>query len=224
MGKLIFITGTDTDVGKTYITGLIGRSLLARDKNVITMKPLQTGSSGISEDIITHRKIMGIDLHRFDLDGITNPYNFPFPASPHLSARISKVEIDIKKIKNNISHLSKNFDYVIIEGAGGLIVPITGKYTIVDLISDLRLPVIVVTTPKIGTLNHTFLSLEFLKNRKVDVLSVIYNNYTNKEDEITLDNIMTMKYFYPEIPFIETKDIERVVDIIEKDNRLLFQF
>ncbi|MCA1928212.1 MAG: AAA family ATPase, partial [Calditerrivibrio sp.] len=85
-------------------------------------------------------------------------------------------------------------------------------------------PVIVVTTPKIGTLNHTFLSLEFLKNRKVDVLSVIYNNYTNKEDEITLDNIMTMKYFYPEIPFIETKDIERVVDIIEKDNRLLFQF
>lgn len=219
MGKLIFISGTDTGIGKTYVTGLIAKYLLQRKKKVITMKPVQTGCSGISEDILTHRKIMGTNLDSFDLDGTTNPYNLFFPSSPHLSAKINNIEIDIEKIKNNISQLSQNFEYVLIEGAGGLMVPINGKYTIIDLIFDLKLPIILVTKPKLGTLNHTFLSLEVLKNKNINVLSVIYNNYTNQKDEIVLDNIMTMKYFYPEITFIEIEDIESVVDIIENTDK-----
>lgn len=211
MAKLIFITGTDTGVGKTYITGLIGYNLLAKGFKTITMKPVQTGCKYISEDIITHRQIMDIGLTKYDLDGTTNPYNFAYPASPHLSATLENKIIDIEKIFSCIRKLSDDFDYLLIEGVGGLYVPIKGRYCVIDLIKDIGAPVVLVTSPRLGTLNHTFLSLEALKNKNIPIISIIYNDYFKEEDKIKLNNIETIKDFYPDIDFFTLNDLQKMI-------------
>lgn len=211
MAKLIFITGTDTGIGKTYITGLLGFHLLTRGFKTITMKPVQTGCSGISEDIVTHRQLMGIGLTKYDLDGTTNPYNFTYPASPHLSAAMENKIIDLEKIFTCINKLSDDFEYLLIEGVGGLSVPIKEKYCVIDLIKDVGAPVMLVTSPRLGTLNHTFLSLESLKNRNIPIMSIIYNNYFKEEDRININNIETIKDFYPDIELLTLEDLPGVI-------------
>lgn len=211
--KLIFITGTDTGIGKTYITGTIAKILMELNISVTTMKPIQTGSIDIADDIITHRKIMGIKPTDFDLDHTTNPYNLPFPASPHLSAKLANIDIDINKIKENISILTKHYNVILIEGAGGILVPIKETYTFVDLIKEINADVILVTTPKLGTLNHTFLTIELLKNREIKLFCVVYNTFFTEKDEIMTNNLLTMKKFYPSINFITPNEIKNLLEL-----------
>ena len=93
--SVIFITGIDTGAGKSIATGLIARYLYKNNKSVITQKIVQTGCEKISEDIALHRKIMGIDLNEDDKKGLTCPYTFKYPASPHLAAQMEQKEIDL---------------------------------------------------------------------------------------------------------------------------------
>ena len=128
--KYIFITGTDTSVGKTIITGLLARFLLDKGFSVITQKWIQTGFS-FPKDLYTHLKIM-----KKSKDYIKNYinyvslYNFKFPSSPHLASKLENKKINIDRIKNSLEKLFE-FDYVIIEGIGGLYVPLTIKITLI---------------------------------------------------------------------------------------------
>ena len=106
MHKHIFISGIDTDCGKTYVTGLLAKNLLNQGFKCITSKFVQTGCIGISEDILAHRKAMGIDLLPEDKDGTTCPFVYTFPASPHLSANIDQRPFEIESIKQAISKQS----------------------------------------------------------------------------------------------------------------------
>jgi dethiobiotin synthetase len=123
--SIYFIAGIDTDAGKTYATGLVAKYLLNSKISVVTQKFAQTGCVGISEDIQTHRKIMNIDLMNVDKDGTTCPYVFDYPASPHLAAKMQNKTIDIDKINSSSKKLNKEFEVVLLEGVGGLNVPIT---------------------------------------------------------------------------------------------------
>ena len=133
MGKSIFITGTDTCVGKTVITGCLAALLLRKGKKVAVYKPVQCGNllkGRISSPDLAHiKKISGIPNNC-----LFNDYSFKFASSPHLAAELENKKIDSGIIKKHCKELSEKFDFVLIEGAGGLIVPLTRGYSVIDLI------------------------------------------------------------------------------------------
>ena len=155
MKRAYFVTGIDTDAGKSIVTGVLARALSARGERVITQKFIQTGCDGLSEDIETHRRIMGIGLLPEDEDGTTCPIVFTYPASPHLAAAIDGRDIDLTLIGRSTEKLLQKYDTVLIEGAGGLYVPLSEAYRTIDYVAEHGLPVVLVTSPRLGSINHT---------------------------------------------------------------------
>ena len=233
MTKTIFISGIDTEVGKTMVTGVIARDCIKNNINAITQKLTQTGVVGLAEDIITHRKIMGIELSEFDIKGTTCPYVFKTPASPHLAAELENTEINHEKIKQATNELEKKFDLVLLEGAGGLHVPINNKVNIIDYIQENNYPLILVASSKLGSINHTLLSLELLKNRGIKLLGLVYNEYPNDNADIQKDSIKVferyMSEWFPDIPVIkfpfksDSEDFELSNDNLIKQIMLHFK-
>ena len=181
--SVLFISGIDTDIGKTYATGLLAKALMQQGINVITQKLVQTGvaidSNGemsIADDIVTHRQLMGVPLQPCDLDFTTCPYRYEKPASPHLSARLSNQTLNTAMISEATHRLQANYDVVLLEGAGGLLVPITEQLLTLDYIAEQGYPIVLVTSGRLGSINHTLLSLEAIKSRGLTVHSVIYNH------------------------------------------------
>jgi dethiobiotin synthetase len=195
MEQTVFISAIDTDAGKSIITGLMAKYLKNQGYNTITQKFIQTGCLEVSEDIETHRKIMGEDLNSFDIDRTTCPYIFTYPASPHLAAEIDSAVIDTNVITSATSVLEKNFDRVLLEGAGGLFVPITRSYLTIDYIEENNLPLILVTSSKLGSINHTLMSLEIIKNRGINLKGVVYNSFPNDSKEIFEDSVKVIEEY-----------------------------
>jgi len=193
MEKVYFITGIDTGCGKTVVTGLLARHLYSRTCKVITFKPVQTGCRHWSNDIETHRNIMEDEYYDEDLQHITCPYILKYPSSPHLAAKKEKVVIDKDFITKNIDILKKKYDVILIEGAGGIMVPWTNDYLQIDYIQENNFPVILVTHSKLGSINHTLLTLEICKQRNIEVKAVIYNNFIQNEE---LDIINDSREFF----------------------------
>ena len=165
--KEYIIGGIDTDCGKTYATGVLAKKLQEAGHSLITSKLIQTGSTGISEDIIEHRRLMGMELTNEDLSGQTCPYVLSYPASPHLAAKIDDKEIDLEVLRKSAKTLLKQYEIVLCEAAGGLMVPITNNYCTANYIKDNELTLILVASSKLGSINHTLLSLELcLKNQR----------------------------------------------------------
>lgn len=181
---VIFIAGIDTDIGKTIATGWYANKLAAHGVSVITQKMVQTGCEGISVDILTHRKIQGIALTDEDKQGITCPYVFRYPCSPHLAAKLEQREICSKTIEKSTALLCEKYDCVLLEGAGGLLVPYNERETTLDYIEQKGYPLILVTSGKLGSINHTLLSLAVCKQRNINLLSLIYNRYPSKDELI----------------------------------------
>ncbi|WP_227429395.1 dethiobiotin synthase [Psychrobacter sp. I-STPA6b] len=178
---VLFITGIDTDIGKTYATGWLAKTMQAQGKKVITQKLVQTGCIGIADDILTHRQMMGIDLQQVDKDGITCPYVYPKPASPHFSASLVGEKINPEIILKATKQLEAEYDIVLLEGAGGVLVPLNDDLLTLDYISDCQYPVVLVTSGRLGSINHTLLSIEAISNRGLQLHSVIYNHYLGGE-------------------------------------------
>ena len=182
--SVLFISGIDTDIGKTYATGMIAKALMQHGVNVITQKLVQTGvainsDSGdmnIADDIITHRQLMGIALQPCDLNFTTCPYRYEKPASPHLSAALANETLNPSVITRATKILQADYDVVLLEGAGGLLVPITEQILTLDYIAEQGYPVILVTSGRLGSINHTLLSLEAINSRGLKLHSVIYNH------------------------------------------------
>lgn len=200
--SIYFVTAIDTDAGKSIATGYMARFLQEKGQKVITQKMIQTGCQGIAEDLITHREIMGIDLLPEDTDYTTCPQVFSYPASPHLAAEIDNQPVNIEAIKNSTRLLSQKYDSILLEGAGGLHVPLNSKTNIIDYIQQEQYPVILVTSSKLGSINHTLLSIEVLKNRGIQLKGIVYNHFPQKSEFIFNDSIKIFKQFlnkwYPE--------------------------
>lgn len=188
-----FITGIDTDTGKTVATGLMARYLKDRGESVITQKFAQTGCKGISEDILAHRQIMDMEPTKWDKNKQTCPYVFDYPASPHLAAALQNQEIDPDVIHNATKSLEKEFDYLLIEGVGGIYVPINDRISLLDYLEEHKYPLIVVTSSKLGSINHTLLTLEIAMHRNIPVHGLIYNHYPNENQLILDDSINVFK-------------------------------
>lgn len=205
MSKL-FITAIDTDAGKTIITGLLAKYFLEKGKKVITQKIAQTGCKNSSEDIEMHRKIMQLPMQEADKKGYTCPYIFNYPASPHLAASMEKQEIVPEKIIEAANYLEKQYETVIMEGVGGLMVPLTENYTVLDFIVEHCLDTVLVTNAKLGSINHSLLTLKVMEQKKINLKMLIYNKMHKEESEITKDTERFLKEYlnrhFPEATFV----------------------
>jgi len=186
--SVIAIIGIDTDIGKTVATGLLGRYLLGQGRRVITQKPVQTGCSGLAEDILVHRRLMGLELQPEDHQGLTGSYVFAKPCSPHLAASLAGQAIDPAVIRQATRTLAERYDMVLLEGAGGLHVPLTEDLTFLDYLEQEGWPLIVVSSPRLGSINHTLSTLELARHRGLKVLGILYNRYLESDPVIAEDS------------------------------------
>ena len=186
----LFITGIDTDIGKTYATGILARHLLSSGKSVITQKLIQTGvTAPIADDIRTHRTLMNVPLMDVDTDGTTCPLTFVKPASPHLSARLENRTINLDDITHATDKLNERFNIVLLEGAGGVLVPINDHILTLDYIATHDYPVIVVTSARLGSINHTLLTLEAIHARGLRLFAVVFNHHFDTDGDISAETI-----------------------------------
>ncbi len=210
--KIYFVSGIDTDCGKTIVTGAIARYLHQAGRAVITQKLIQTGCEGLSEDILKHRQIMGIDLFPEDRDGTTCPYVLKHPASPHLAAELDQLDISLEKIGQATATLGSRYETVLLEGAGGLFVPIFRGHYIIDYIRDNSLPLLLVTSAKVGSINHTLLSLKMCEHYGIKIHALIYNHFPCEDPLVINDSREIFKTYlsenHPDTNFYEMEDIE----------------
>lgn len=209
--EAIFITGIDTDAGKTYATASYARLLENGGYGVVTQKFIQTGCVGRSEDIDRHRELLGTGELPEDREHLTAPVIFTYPASAQLAARIDGREIDLEVIDAARKRLEDRYDIVLVEGAGGLMVPITDDYFAIDYAAERNLPVILVTNSRLGSINHTVLSLEAIKNRGMKLHSVLYNTYFDRDAEISADTRgFIARYVERHFPGTEVTDVPTI--------------
>lgn len=173
----LFITGIDTDAGKTYATAWLAGRLAAQGRRVITQKFIQTGNVGRSEDIEAHRRLTGTGMLPEDAEGLTAPLIFSYPASAQLAARIDGRPIDLSIIDRARNELARRYDDVLIEGAGGLMVPLTDTFMAIDYAATRDLPLALVTNSRLGSINHTILSLEAIRARRLQLPYILYNTF-----------------------------------------------
>lgn len=195
MKQTIFISGIGTNVGKSYATGWLANQLTAKGEKVITLKMIQTGDDGYSEDIDIHRQVMNLPMLPVDLDFTTAPIIMTYPASPHLAARIDGIDIDLSKIERSQKKLYQDYDTILMEGAGGLMVPITESLLTIDYVADRRLPLALVTNGQLGSINHTLLSLEAIRSRNIDLRYVIYNTFFDDDKTIAAETLDYLKKY-----------------------------
>lgn len=174
---VIGIVGIDTDIGKTVCTGVLARALGQSGIRVITQKLVQTGCEGIAIDIVQHRKLQGIRLLPEDETGLSCRYVYPYPCSPHMAADLAQEVIDTALITQDTQTLLERFELVLLEAAGGLAVPITSDVTVLDYLTQQAYPVVLVSGAKLGSINHTILSLKACEQAQLPVLRLIYNRY-----------------------------------------------
>ena len=206
MNNVIFVSGIHTDAGKSYATGWLARRLMDEGKRVATLKFIQTGNVGRSEDIDVHRRLMGVELPE-DAREITAPQIFSYPCSPQLAAEIDGRPIDFDAIDSAIDLLAGRYDVVLVEGAGGLMVPLSDDFWTIDYIASRGLPVALVTNGTLGSINHTLLSFEALERRAIPLHSVIYNSHFDSSDaRIAADTTgfieRYLKRRHPSTPFL----------------------
>lgn len=205
-GQVFFISGIDTNVGKTYATGAMAAALAAQGARVTTQKMIQTGCRDESEDIASHRLLQGIGPTEEDRAGLTCPYIFTYPCSPHMAAERDGKTIDTARIAEATRLLGERYDVVLLEGAGGLMVPIDRCRTTIDYIREQGYPVVLVTSGKLGSINHTLLSLAVCRQYGVEVRAVVYNLYPEEDASISENTRQYLagylKKYHPRAAFV----------------------
>ncbi len=169
----IFITGTDTGVGKTVVAGALAAYLRKEGVSVGVMKPMASGT----EDSLFLKKCAGVDD---PLDWIT-PVSFKTPLAPYVASQIEKRKVSFALIEKRFKQLKKKYDFLIVEGVGGLLVPLAPRKTCVDLIQLTRFPALVVSRLGLGTINHTLLTLSEMKRNRLQIKGVLFNAEKNQK-------------------------------------------
>ncbi|MBT3445406.1 dethiobiotin synthase [bacterium] len=182
----LFVTGNDTDIGKTLTTALIVKSLSDKYNRIAVVKPVESGVKNASNSDLYF--IQKINKNNIDNLVFYNFETFKEPLAPLTSSILEDRKVNSMILTNNILKLEKDFDLVIIEGAGGLRVPITKNFEVIDLIKAINATVILVISPFLGTINHTLLSIEAMKSRKISFKGVVINFYPKNPNISELHN------------------------------------
>ena len=214
--KSLFVTGTDTDVGKTCVTASIVKNLRDMDIDVGVMKPFASGykknSNSLSQDVEILMKYS--DSH--DPTDLVNPYFFEIPTSPYDATKILGQKISLQKIIDAYDKLLLSHDLVIVEGIGGLMTPITQNYFVSNLISELDIDTIIVIGSKLGTVNHTMLTYEHCKQMHLKLKGFVINQ--TEPNGYELSNLkqqimeLTNQTVYCTIPYQKNFDLDLYID------------
>jgi len=222
--KSLFITGTDTDVGKTYITAGLAVVIRKMGIDVGVMKPFAAGTAQKkgykSEDIV----IISKAAQACDPENLVNPQFFPIPASPYTAWKNLKIKPKISTILTNFKKLSKLHDVLLVEGMGGIMTPILKNYFVTDLIKDMKIPTVIVTRSRIGTVNHTIMTVKMCEKYKIPVKGIIINDFDSdgyKTKELTRDfKNLTGVPILGSIPFIKDLSNASLYRIFKKSLNL----
>ncbi len=204
----IFITGIGTDVGKTIASAIVTQALQAD-----YWKPIQAGDLDNSDSHKIQRYISNDKTLIHD-----NSYKLNTPASPHLAAQIDEITIDLKKIAEPSFDYAQDLNHLVIEGAGGILVPLNNEDCIIDLIkSDYK--IIVVSRHYLGSINHTLLTIEALKNRNLAVTGIIFSGDENKATEEIILNKTKIKFIgrIENEPYFDQNVIQYYADIFREN-------
>jgi len=188
----IFVAGTDTSVGKTHVCGLLLDFLRKNGSDAGYQKWAATGPEFPPADLAECLRMAGLSLEPA-LVSSQVVYHFALPASPHLAAEQEGKVIDPALIRARYQERLACHDLLIVEGVGGLMVPLNRELLLVDLLRELKIPTLVVAKSGLGTINHTLLSLEALRHRDIPVLGVVLSDATDEEDALLVaDNMHTI--------------------------------
>lgn len=175
MAKGIFVVGTDTGVGKTIVAAGLALVLRERGIRVGVMKPIATGCEGIGRRLISHDAVYLFEAGENEYAPLTSPVRFRNPVAPSVAEVYENPKVDVERILSAFKCLSEIYDYVIVEGIGGLLVPLQGKYHVANLIRDLKLPVLVVSFVGLGAINHALLTVDAAVVRGLKVKGIVFN-------------------------------------------------
>lgn len=216
----LFVTGTDTGVGKTVLSALLGLIYQSAGLKVAYLKPVETGATKgagglIPEDTKFVADVLGLK-ESFD---VLCPYSFEHPVSPHLAARLEKKEFKPQVAQECFKYLQKFYDAVIVEGAGGFLVPLSERYMVADLARDLGLPLVITARPGLGSINHSLLTIAAAVQVELKVAGVVINRYPENPDPVAGDNPRTIAKFsglpvlarVPEIAGLDAKEPARAL-------------
>ena len=231
MGKGLFITGTDTGVGKTFVAAALAAYLRACGYSVGVMKPAETGCREhdgklIPEDALRLKSASG---SAEPIETIC-PYRLPEPLAPSIAAERAGVKIDIDRLRAVYQEICARHDVTLVEGAGGLMVPLLPSYTYADFARVLKLPVLVVAANRLGVINHLLLTLEHASCKGLSVLGYVLNHLSSETSLAAATNREVLMGLpgapcLGELPFVEAPESENYdpVDLIERgfDLRLL---
>ncbi|MGA8366485.1 MAG: dethiobiotin synthase [Candidatus Acidiferrales bacterium] len=202
MPNRFFITGTDTNVGKTLVSALLCAAL-----DAIYWKPIQTGTRE-GTDRTTVMRLAGLPRDRT----IPEIYRFAPPVSPHLAARRAGVRIELKKIRMPRIATAEN---LIVEGAGGALVPINSSQLMTHLMKHLRLPILLVSRTSLGTINHTLLSVAALRAARLDLRGVVMSGAPNAENRKAIERYGNVQVIGT-VPFLKKINRETLVQVFQK--------
>ena len=200
----LFVTGTDTDVGKTFVCTRLIKTLISNGLKVAAMKPVASGAD-IHDGILKNADALAlINAANIATEyNIVNPFLFEPAIAPHLAAANAEVKIELKKIKECYLKLSALSDVVVVEGAGGWYAPLSMKTTMATMAQDLALPVVIVVGLRLGCLNHALLTVQAVQSSGLPIAGWIAN-HVEHDFSYAAENIATLKYFLKDIPFIGT--------------------
>jgi dethiobiotin synthetase len=186
----VFVTGTGTEVGKTVVAAAIARSRSAEGERVAVFKPAVTG---LDEPGETDHELLRRAAASEQPDGSIAPYRYGPPASPHLAAELAGERIDPERLLAGARQAESEADYLVCEGVGGLLVPLTPDYLVRDFARDLGLPLVVAAPPGLGTINHTLLTLEAARSAGLEVAQVVLTPWPGDPDEVESSNRRTLE-------------------------------
>lgn len=215
--KGLFITGTDTGVGKTLIAGAIAKILSQKGKKVGVFKPVATGCRKTREGLVSEDAefLAHCADSKFGLD-IINPIKFEIPAAPFACEKAENRKIDFKKIEAAYEQICKETNFVIVEGIGGIRVPITKDIDVLSLAKAFNLPVIIVAKSKLGTINHTLLTIDATRQSGLSLAAVLINGYDETGDLAEKTNTAIIKELgkveiMAVVPFDDTTNMKKFV-------------
>lgn len=181
----LFVTGTDTGVGKTFITAGIAATILNQGASVGVYKPAQTGASKsankklIADDLEFIKKIAPQARTKYS-------YLFDTPAAPQVAADVENIVIEKNIIKKDFEDLKRTCQITIVEGAGGIMTPFAKDFLAADIAKMLNMPILIVARPDLGTINHTLLTIEYARKKGLKIAGVVINNYPEGTADITI--------------------------------------
>jgi dethiobiotin synthetase len=221
MGKAIFITGTGTEIGKTIVTSFLYLALREMGVKTKIFKPIQTGlaeESSSFADQYWYETVLGEEK------GSTGMYYMEPAVSPHLASALTNTTISPDLIKNKILELKSQYDVVLVEGAGGLAVPLiensNGFYMTKDLIKECELPTIIVSLAGLGAIHHSVTTVSYAEKHSIDILGLIFNHF-DQNNMIHVDNVRAIQKMLnlpiiAKLPTLEQPSKDNLVQLVRK--------